>query len=223
MLRYALLCFFAGLLAGCTAESDKQAGETEPATAGAQFSQDTILYHDAAEKLIADFSRELKGELMAALSSGDAVDAIAVCRNMAPEIASRYATGNWSIRRVSDRNRNPNNRADTMQAVILSRFADTSAAPYMESWTIADSVSIYRFYKPIRTVPLCLKCHGDVQTLAPGVFEALKRQYPLDKATGYRSDELRGMFVVQATWPDGRAFAEQILTDSLEFLLPDTQ
>jgi hypothetical protein len=54
-----------------------------------------------------------------------------------------------------------------------------------------------------------------MQTLGTGVYRTLKRLYPLDKATGYKTGELRGMFVVEANWPEGIEYAEQIITDSL--------
>jgi hypothetical protein len=116
---------------------------------------------------------------------------------------------------VSERFRNPDNRADTSELQILSRFADTAAPEHIQQWATIDSMITYAYYRPIRTMPLCLNCHGDLQTLASGVMDELKKDYPLDRATGYKSDELRGMFVVTAPWPDGVDGAMAILTDSI--------
>ena len=202
----------AGLtLSGCGSDnSARQSGAAQADNATQPvdtLDQTRALYRTAADTLVARFARELKGELVAALAEGEAVGAIGVCRVVAPEIAAKHSVGGWTIQRVSDRNRNPDNRADTSEARFLKEFADTSelAPNFLVDWQPVDSGSPaemqFAYYKPIRIQPMCLKCHGDMQTLGPGVYEALKKNYPLDKATGYRPGDLRGMFVVHADYP----------------------
>jgi len=159
--------------------------------------------------------QQLKKELLSAMSDGDAVSAIKVCAQKASEMTSAHADGGWTIKRISNRNRNPNNRANFTETVLLAIFADAAGDRSTETWTKSDSGTTYQYFKPILTSSFCLKCHGDMQTLGPGVYTALKKLYPLDKATGYKAGELRGMFVVDAKWPEGRGYAEQLLTDSL--------
>jgi hypothetical protein len=211
----SLSCLLVFLI-GCTAQSEKQADQVKTDTVDPEFTHDAAMYREAAERLVGEFADTLKGELMAALSEGDAVNALGVCATKAPEIVATHAVGRWSVRRVSDRSRNPDNRASTTEAVILLGFADSATAPpFVETWEGPDSLRTYHFYKPIHTVPLCLMCHGGLQTMAPGVMAALRDKYPQDRATGYKAGELRGMFVVEATWPDGKTHAEYLLTDSL--------
>ncbi len=216
MKKSLFISCLAALLVACTAQSDKETDKVKTGEVSPEFAQDATTYHEAAEKLVAGFTGELREELMAALSGGDAVGVIEVCATKAPEIAAAHSAGGWSIRRVSDRSRNPDNRATTTETVILLGFADTAVTPpFVETWEELDSLKAYRYYKPIRTEPLCLKCHGDLQTLAPGVMDAVKKRYPSDRATGYKAGELRGMLVVEATWPDGKAHAEELVRDSL--------
>jgi len=44
-------------------------------------------------------------------------------------------------------------------------------------------------------------------------LDAIKKEYPLDKAIGYKVGELRGTFVVEAVWPAGREQAQQLLSN----------
>ena len=215
MPKAPLVCLLMLLIWGCSSEQESVQDGPDQASPSPEYAADSLMYHQAAQKLVGEFSRRLKGELVSALAEGDAVRAITVCQTIAPEIAAAHSTGGWSIKRVSALFRNPDNRADTAEMAILRQFADTSLPAFVEGWTEADSSVTFAFYKPIRTMPMCLKCHGDLQTLAPGVYETLKKQYPLDRATGYKSNELRGMFVVTADWPEGREQARHIVTDSL--------
>ena len=48
--------------------------------------------------------------------------------------------------------------------------------------------------KAIPTGGVCLACHGE--NLAQGVQETITTLYPNDKATGFKSGDIRGAFVV---------------------------
>jgi hypothetical protein len=179
------------------------------------YAEAAPLYKETAEKLIASYSSDLKAELMDALKISDAAGVLKICGAVAPGIADSAAGSGWTIGRVSDKYRNPDNRADTTELAILRRFDDSTAIGFTHIWTETDSGAVYRYYKPILTGQFCLKCHGDMQTLGQGVYKKLKKLYPLDKATGYKAGQLRGMFVVEANWPEGDAFMEHVLFDSL--------
>ena len=147
-----------------------------------------------------------------ALGQGGAVKAIEVCRVKAPKISQIFSINGVKIRRVAERYRNLDNRATTRQLEILAGFKDSLTAPkYVGEWTSSDSGETYHYYKPIYTQPLCLNCHGGLQTLSPGVIDAVRKYYPNDKATGFKVGELRGMFVVEIQWPTGKDYAEEIV------------
>ena len=62
-----------------------------------------------------------------------------------------------------------------------------------------------------------------MQTLAPGVYQTIKKHYPMDKATGYTDGDLRGMYIVKVVWPEGKEFALKLLTgDAFDSILADT-
>ena len=199
MKRFSLivLLFIAVIIAGCG--GDEQ-GETDPQIeqAKALQSENDLLCRRAAEKLTVIFAGELKEELMNAMSVGGSVSAIEVCQVKAPKISQIFSINGVKIKRVAERFRNLDNRATVRQLEIMADFKDTLTAPeYIGEWTRSDTAEVYHYYKPIYTQPICLNCHGGLQTLSPGVIDAVRKYYPNDKATGFKVGELRGMFVVE--------------------------
>jgi hypothetical protein len=146
------------------------------------------------------FAGELQGALKAALEAGGPVEAIAVCRDQAPQIASRLSRQSGAaVGRVSARHRNPLNAPRAGQRTVLAGFEATMAAApdaVPEHFASADDGGAF-YLKAIPTAPLCLTCHGEV--LAESVAGRLAADYPHDLATGYRAGDLRGAFSV--VWP----------------------
>ena len=154
-----------------------------------------------ARKATAEFGGALKAELMAAMQSGGALNAIDVCNIRAVEISDEVslATG-MNLSRVSQRNRNPDNAPYDWQTAVLMDFESRKQAGEAAdslSWHEVASTGAgqeFRFMKAIPTGGLCLQCHG--KALAPPVAEKLAELYPGDKATGYEQGDLRGAFVI---------------------------
>ncbi len=217
MKRLLTLALIAVVLIGCGGSGDENNENIAQVDRTAQRDKDEALIISASDTLVSQFQSDLKGHLMEAMQKKGAVGAISVCKEIAPAVADSHSVNSWTIRRVSDKNRNPDNRATVEEKAILKLFADTVPAPpeFYGVWEEGDTVTTYHFYKPIYTQGLCLNCHGDIQTLAPGVLDAVKRNYPDDKATGYKVGDLRGMFVVDVVWPEGRPYAEQLAGDTL--------
>ena len=193
------------VLIGCS-------GDKKDADSGLLKSEQ--LARAAAGELIANFSTDLKGELVTAMNDGGPLGALDVCKVKAPEIALAHTQeGVWSIKRVSERFRNPDNKASAAELKILEMFADTSgeALPRWSEWTTSDGGdSTFTLFQAIRVNDLCLKCHGGADQLAPGVADKLAELYPNDRATGYAAGDLRGMFVVTIAWPEAKAAAEKL-------------
>jgi hypothetical protein len=209
MRHIVFLLVMGALLAAC-------GGSEEPAPppdTGQQTESDdsTAVARAASDALVARFMSDLKSELSSAVREKGAAGAISVCAETAPAVADSHSTDGWSIRRVSDKNRNPNNRATLAEQEILAQFAVADSSPaFVELWIDTDSGAVYHYYRPIRVQPLCLNCHGGIQTLAPGVMNAVRKHYPLDKAIGYRPGDLRGMFVVESFWREARESAVEM-------------
>ncbi len=213
-MRVLLILISAALLIiGCGKDSQQQGADTKSTDLSRA---DEELLMSASSELIDKFGKQLKSELMAAMNEGGAANAINVCRMKAPQIAEANSNEYWTIKRISDKNRNPNNLANEHEMSILARFDDkTGMAPaFSYEWAPAEGGRIYRYYKPIRVAPLCVKCHGTETELDPEAAEVLKEAYPEDMATGYSPGDLRGLFVVEVRWPQGKAFADSLLASA---------
>jgi hypothetical protein len=55
----------------------------------------------------------------------------------------------------------------------------------------------YRYARAIIVEPLCLSCHGSVESLSESVKSQLAIHYPFDKATGYQVGQLYGIASVE--------------------------
>lgn len=194
------------LAAGCGQDE-----ETADAVDPLQEREDMLTA--AAHKIVGDFSRELKSELLAAVNSGGPAHAITVCSELAPAIANQFSHENQMlVRRVSDRNRNPNNIPDSLQAVLLERFRQSDSLEEVIVWKDYDTLEVFAYHKPIWTGQLCLNCHGPHEKLDEEVQQALAEKYPNDQATGFQDGDLRGMFVVEIVWPTAEPIVKQLLS-----------
>ncbi|MBD3169248.1 MAG: DUF3365 domain-containing protein [candidate division Zixibacteria bacterium] len=202
--KFILLLLVPLFLFSCGGGEEQTAEKGTPSLS----KSDEQLLQTAADKLIMKFHNNLKMELGKALKEGGPANAINVCSEIAPEIADSFSANGWKIKRVSDKNRNPNNHPTPAQMAFLELFAADSTRGLKHASNYDGE--IFHYYKPIHTNSLCLTCHGDKDNLAPEVVEKLNERYPDDKATGYDVNQLRGMFVVDIKMPEGKHYAEEI-------------
>ena len=172
---------------------------------------DEILIHFAAEKLIGDMSASLQASLREAIHDNSVDFAIDVCAHLAPEIAAAHSKEGWLIKRVSDKNRNPANVADSAELEMLAQFVSATPPDSVGRWGQSPDGLVYQYCKPIKTGPLCLNCHGAPDNPAAGVKKSLTELYPHDRAVGYAEGDLRGIFVVKVNWPEGKAYAQKLV------------
>jgi hypothetical protein len=142
------------------------------------------------------FGSRLKSQLQQGISLGGPVAAISICQEMAPVIAREVeAETGVSVRRVTDRPRNPLNAASPDERLLI----DALAAQLGDG--VAPAASAVRevmngqevLARPIIVGAVCLACHGT--SLAADVAAALAERYPQDRATGYAEGDLRGAFI----------------------------
>jgi hypothetical protein len=179
---------FTRLIAGMLAATGLQADD----------SADRI---EQARQATAQLGSALKSELIAAMQSGGALQAIEVCHTRAGEIAGDVSrkTG-LEVSRISAGNRNPGNAANDWQLEVLSSFdrrLESGESPAGMNWyetAETESGMEFRYMQAIPTGGLCLQCHGTA--IAPDVADRLHELYPADRATGYREGDIRGAFLV---------------------------
>jgi hypothetical protein len=143
--------------------------------------------------------------LRSAVAEGGTEQALDVCSIHAQAVTESLAVGmDVTLRRVSERYRNPADAPDANEREVLQRFAQDGAPAdtvfVVQPGALPDASeqqATYRYMRAIRiTKPLCLKCHGRPEKIDPTTLSRLAELYPEDRATGYAFRDLRGAFSV---------------------------
>ena len=159
----------------------------------------------ASKQVAQQFVKQLGGHLKKEMKANGPVQAIKVCKEVAPGIANQLSIDNgWSISRVSSKVRNPSSGLpDKWESEVLAEFealvADGGKFSDMKKTAVVEEngKSYFRFMKPIPVQPVCLSCHGGKEDVSADVSAELAKQYPFDKATGYKLGELRGAISIK--------------------------
>ncbi len=202
-MRLFISLFVLMLMVGCST-ADKKADVVDE-------SEQLLLA--ASQKIVTEFSSELKQELLSTLNEGGPAEAIAICETKAPIIAAAHSETEFiSLKRITDRNRNPANLADSVQMEVLAKMSADTSMMEQHLWTESETGKHFSYYKAIRVHKLCLQCHGKIEDIDPSVSEALANAYPGDRAVEYEVGDFRGAFLVEIDWPQAKEFVEQLTT-----------
>jgi len=102
-----------------------------------------------------------------------------------------------SIKRVSDKARNPNNVANETELNKIATFKKIIAnGEEMKPIIETKNDSVY-FYYPIVTNGMCLQCHGKKEDVNKDVLASLKKGFPEDNALGYSENQVRGIWSIR--------------------------
>ncbi len=146
------------------------------------------------------FGKSLKGELIKAKKAGGALAAMDVCKTKAPELAAKASKDSgWTVARTALKLRNAANKPDAYELAVMEGFekklAGGEKAKKIASAKIIekDGVKTFRFIKAIGANKMCLGCHG-----APKgeLKDKIAKLYPDDKAIGFKSGDIRGVFTL---------------------------
>lgn len=155
-------------------------------------------------EMATSLARRTKGilgkNLMAALQSGGPAHAVPFCNERAIPLTDSMSTAlGATIRRVSDKPRNPDNRATGRAADYLAAgHAALHAGSSVDPAIFEDGDGMYTAFVPIMTNDMCLQCHGDRgNTLTDDTHQLILARYPNDQAVGYASNHLRGAWQIQ--------------------------
>jgi len=137
--------------------------------------------------------------LVTAIQDKGTEGAIEFCSTRAIQITDSMSTVLGSrLKRVAERNRNPVNLASADELSYIQEINASLARKENPKPQLKETTETYTAYYPILTDQLCLQCHGDKKTdIKPATLSTLNRLYPGDKATGYKLNELRGIWVVE--------------------------
>lgn len=102
-----------------------------------------------------------------------------------------------TIKRTSDKLRNPANKPSTWESEVINgyrKIIESGGEPLARVSKVDGQVV---FTAPIRVLPQCLVCHGQPERdIATETLETLAQRYPEDLAKGYKAGELRGIWSV---------------------------
>lgn len=126
-------------------------------------------------------------------------EAISFCNvNAYPLLKELQDTNNIFIKRVSFKNRNPENMPNEFESTLLDAFHYNAENNIEITPQIQKSGTDYYYIKPIYTQDLCLNCHGNVEeNITKEHYDLISELYPDDKAINYKAGELRGMWSIK--------------------------
>ncbi|MEE4246829.1 MAG: DUF3365 domain-containing protein [Kangiellaceae bacterium] len=141
----------------------------------------------------------LGSKLKKALKDGGPKHAVTFCKTEAIPITKMMSNKlGATIKRVSDRPRNPSNMASDEELLIINSLKQTLADGSKLVPIVKNNLATVKGYYPIVTNGMCLSCHGSVkETIVSETLSAINEEYPEDRATGYGLNEIRGLFVVE--------------------------
>lgn len=143
--------------------------------------------------------KTLSGNLQKAMKEGGISNALEYCNLAAmPLVDSLSKVHNAEIRRTSHKVRNHKNQPTLQELAQLQAYEKQSkAGEKMNAVVKKIDPHTVAFYAPISIMPVCEKCHGEVgSTLLEKDYEVVQKLYPEDKAIGYASGNLRGMWSI---------------------------
>lgn len=136
--------------------------------------------------------------LMGKIQKEGTLEALKFCNEKAYHLTDSMATKfNATIKRVSDKPRNPKNKANKKEIEIINQYKNSVSANESIEPVVEESNGKTQFYYPIITNSMCLQCHGKSNDqIKPSVLNELANLYPQDKAKGYSENQVRGIWSI---------------------------
>ena len=150
-------------------------------------------YLQESRQIAKAFMQSLGSTLKAQLESDNTVNAISVCKHVAPAIAADY----------SNEHRLSPSRLQVLERFDLER-AEAKPVNEMEISDVTEESDgrWFRYMKAIPTQAMCLQCHGKGDSIPPEVKALLDQEYPADQAIGYDVGDIRGAVSIKHKLPE---------------------
>lgn len=157
-----------------------------------------LTWNDRAVAMANGTKAVLGSNLLKAIQLRGTAGAIEFCNLKAIALVDSMAqVYQAAIKRVSDKPRNLNNQADEIELGYIEHFKKVLKAGEKLKPVFVETEKKYKAYLGIETNAMCLKCHGNIENIDEETLSKIKNLYPMDKAIGYNSNEIRGIFVVE--------------------------
>jgi hypothetical protein len=158
--------------------------------------EDLAKWQLKGDSLITRTFDTLRNTLLRAVGEKGFPGAVEFCNTKALHLTEIYSNEGVSIKRTSDKLRNPSNAPDSMEQRILVAYLELQndkheIKPVLEK----DVRGNYHYFKPILLQAMCLNCHGDkASQIKPDTWESIQQKYPVDSAFNYNEGDLRGIW-----------------------------
>jgi len=176
-------------LNGCS-NNEKINIENEVTPFSAKEKKETI---EISKEVLKGFMKTFKPTLKAVLKDMEAPEAISMCtHNQSVNNYSKTLPKGISLRRITSKTRNENHIAKTELESKTLHEMDILKKPIIKK----VNNNYFQFYKPLIVKQACLKCHGSIEQIGETSLSIIKKNYPNDKAIGYKTGDVRGVFLV---------------------------
>lgn len=198
IMKYALLSLLISSLLIASCDESNTNSSIEDTTVDIE-TLDSIDYLQEGQLLATKTQLVLGEHLMKAIKSGGTENAILFCSNKAIQLTDSMSISlNARLKRVSDKNRNPKNNANERELAYINRSKEEIAKGKFPKPQLIEDGNKRIGYYPIYTDQRCMQCHGQPKSaISPSTLSKINDLYPNDRATGYQTDQLRGIWVVE--------------------------
>ncbi len=193
LLIIMIVCLFVACSQQNSEEQNKQTSTTtEKKDVGAD-------YGGRGELIVQQLQQVLSAKLQSAIRDSGIAYAINYCNIHAyPLTDSISKIHGVEIKRATTKTRNPQNLAKNEDMIFVKRYSEAVEKGEGMMPALISSPKSFIYYSPILIhSPSCLKCHGEPEKdIAAQDYILLRMLYPDDKATGYKMNDLRGVWRV---------------------------
>lgn len=163
--------------------------------------KDDQVYIDKGKRIALEAKSILGNSLLKAIQEKETEGALLFCSNKAIYITDSISKAlGVKIKRVSDNFRNPINSASDIELEYMAQVRDNIAKGDNPNPQVIYQDNKVFAYFPIMTNAMCLQCHGQKNIdILSNVATKIDSLYPDDNATGYRDNELRGIWIIEMT------------------------
>lgn len=167
--------------------------------AASDVQKDTTDYQAKGLEFATQAKNTLGKNLVNAINTQGTENALSFCSTRAIALTDSVAASlDVKLKRVSDKNRNPENAANSDELNYIESIKKASVKGEKLKPLVKENGNTVTAYYPILTDQLCMQCHGKTTTdISPATMTKLKTIYPTDLATDYSINEVRGIWVVQ--------------------------
>lgn len=165
-----------------------------------QAAIDTLEKFKRLGKKYASASKAALGKkLMAAITENGPDGAVEFCNINALSLTDSLSLAYGAkIRRITDKPRNPLNKASNRELMHIAYFKEKLVTGNaLEPVLDLNKAGQVTFYSPIITNAMCLQCHGKPEVqIATSTLSRLDKLYPKDMAREYQENEVRGIWAI---------------------------